>query len=94
MTKKVAKKKVAEKKVAKKIQIQDHVLVSKHEKISEKEKKELFEKYNIISKELPKILIGDPAIADFDVKVNDIIRIIRTNKTAYETKFYRRVVNE
>lgn len=77
-----------------KIQPQDHVLVSKHEKISDKEKKELFKQYDVILEELPKISIKDAAIADLDIRENDIIKITRTNKTAYETLFYRRVIDE
>ena len=46
-----------------------HLLVPKHTKISEKEKKELFEKFNISSNELPKINKKDPGISNLDVKV-------------------------
>ena len=78
----------------KKIVIKKHVLMPEHIKLSEKEKKELFEEYNISPKELPKIKKDDPAIARLNVKVGDVIKIIRTSPTAGETVFYRGVISE
>lgn len=71
-----------------------HVLIPKHTKISEKEKEELFKRYSITIRELPKIFRNDPAIAHLDVKENDIIRIDRSSVTAGESVFYRGVINE
>ena len=68
-----------------------HVLVPKHAKLSEKEKEELFKKYNISLKEIPKILKSDPAIATLDVKIGEVIKIIRKSQTAGESVFYRGV---
>jgi DNA-directed RNA polymerase subunit H len=79
--------------MAKKDQLQ-HVLIPEHSKLSEKEKKELFEKYNIDLKELPKISIKDPAIRHLEVKERDIIKIVRKSMTAGTTVFYRGVVND
>jgi DNA-directed RNA polymerase subunit H len=70
-----------------------HLLVPKHTKISEKEKKELFEKFNISSNELPKINKKDPGISNLDVKVGDVIKITRKSHTAEEAFFYRSVTN-
>ena len=67
-------------------------MVPKHEKLSEKEKKELFERYNISQRELPKILISDAAIQGLDLKDGDVIKIIRKNKLLGESYFYRGVV--
>ncbi|MBW2965960.1 DNA-directed RNA polymerase subunit H [Candidatus Woesearchaeota archaeon] len=78
----------------KKIIIKKHVLMPEHIKLSEKEKQELFEKYNISLKELPKIKKDDPAIVSLNVKVGDIIKIIRISPTAGESIFYRGVVSE
>ena len=72
--------------------VKDHVLIPKHAKISEKEKEQLLERYNITLKELPKILKDDPAIAHLDVKNGDVIKIIRRSPTAGEAVFYRGVV--
>jgi DNA-directed RNA polymerase subunit H len=73
--------------------IRKHVLVPKHVKVSEKEKKDLLEKYRISVFDLPKIRIKDPALKGLDVKSGDIVKIIRESPTASEAIFYRCVVN-
>ncbi|MBI4150245.1 DNA-directed RNA polymerase subunit H [Candidatus Woesearchaeota archaeon] len=70
-----------------------HVLIPKHAKLGEKEKKDLLEKYNISVKELPKIMKDDPAIAHLDAKPGDVIKIIRDSPTAGKSIFYRGVTN-
>lgn len=70
-----------------------HALVPKHTKCSEKEKKELFEKYKITLRELPRISKNDPAIQHLDANVGDAIKIARNSKTAGKTVFYRGVSN-
>jgi len=77
----------------KKLDVSKHVLVPKHVKISEKEKKELLEKYNITLRELPKILKKDPVIKHINLKQGDIVKIIRKSQTAGESVFYRGVVD-
>ncbi len=72
----------------------EHMLVPEHQKITEEEKQELFEYHNITIKDLPKILITDPAIKHLDVKENDVVRIIRNSSTAGKSIFYRGVVSE
>ena len=76
-----------------KFEVTKHILVPKHVVVSEKEKKVLFEKYNITLRELPKILTTDPALKSLKVKAGDIIKIIRTSPTAGETMYYRGVIN-
>tara|TARA_Y100000310_G_scaffold46298_1_gene43006 strand:+ start:144 stop:392 length:249 start_codon:yes stop_codon:yes gene_type:complete len=73
--------------------ISKHALVPKHSKLSDKEKKELLEKYNITLNELPRILKDDPAINSLSVKSGDIVKITRSSKTAGTALFYRGVVN-
>ena len=75
-----------------KFEVNKHELVPKHSKLSEKEGKELFEKYSIELPNLPRIFKADPAIQNLDVKDGDIIKISRKSPTAGETTFYRRVV--
>lgn len=72
----------------------DHTIVPKHEKISDKEKEDLLAKYNIVLEELPRISSKDAAIHDLGAHENDIIKVTRSNKTAYESIFYRRVIDE
>jgi DNA-directed RNA polymerase subunit H len=76
-----------------KFKIDEHIFVPKHSKLSEKDKKELLEKYSITIKELPKIMKKDPAIKELDAKAGDVIKISRKSQTAGETVFYRCVVN-
>ncbi len=79
--------------MAKKFDITKHILVPKHVKISEKEKKELTEKYRLSIQNFPRILVTDPAIQHLKAKEGDIIKITRQSKTAGEAVFYRRVSN-
>ena len=74
-----------------KFDVNKHVLVPKHTKLSEKERKELFEKYAIDVHNLPKVYKADPAIQHLDVKEGDIIKVTRKSPTAGESHFYRRV---
>lgn len=76
------------------IKITDHVLVPKHEVLSEKEKKELIESYNISIIELPKILASDPAIKGLNLKEGDVVKVTRKSPSAGETVFYRGVISE
>lgn len=76
-----------------KYDVTKHVLVPKHSKASEKEKKELFEKYQISIRELPRILKSDPGIVHLGAEEGEIIKIIRPSQTAGESTFYRRVIN-
>jgi DNA-directed RNA polymerase subunit H len=77
-----------------KFNVSEHSLVPKHEKLDDKEKKELLEKYQITPKELPKILKKDAAIKELGAKPGDIIQITRKSETAGVSVFYRCVVNE
>lgn len=71
-----------------------HELIPKHTKLSEKEKKELLDKYNIDIKELPKMPADDSAIKSMGLKDNDVVKIERKSITSGTTVFYRGVVNE
>ena len=73
--------------------VAQHSLVSKHTKLGQKDKKTLLDKYNIYVKDLPKILIDDPAIAGLGVEEGDVIKIERASATAGKTVYYRGVVN-
>jgi DNA-directed RNA polymerase subunit H len=73
--------------------IKKHELVPKHAKASEKEKKEILEKYNISVYDLPYIKKNDPAIAELEASPGDIVKIIRKSPTAGVAVFYRCVVN-
>ena len=75
-----------------KFEVSKHTLVPKHSKLNEKDKKELLEKYNVSTKDLPKIRKNDPAIQHLGVKVRDIVKITRKSPSAGEAIFYRSVI--
>ncbi|MBS3113162.1 DNA-directed RNA polymerase subunit H [Candidatus Woesearchaeota archaeon] len=74
------------------IDVEKHVLVPKHSLLSDKDKVALFEKYNILEFNLPKILITDVAIKKLDPKIGDIIKIERVSLTAGKSLYYRVVI--
>ncbi|MBU0457687.1 MAG: DNA-directed RNA polymerase subunit H [Nanoarchaeota archaeon] len=69
-----------------------HTLVSKHLKVSDTEKESVFKQYNINSKDLPKILKDDIAIAHLNLKVGDLVKIERVSKTAGIAVYYRVII--
>jgi DNA-directed RNA polymerase subunit H len=74
------------------LNIMAHKLVPNHIIISEKEKKELLEKYKISPDQLPKILNTDPAAVSIGAKPGQIVKIIRKSHTAKEAVAYRLVI--
>lgn len=77
-----------------KVNILKHELVPEHVILSEEEKRELLEKYNISEKQLPKILAKDPAVKAIGAKPGDVIKIIRKSPVAGKSVYYRIVVKE
>ena len=73
-------------------EIMSHDLVPHHEVISEKEHKDLLEKYHVTPDQLPKIIDTDPVAKSIDAKPGSIIRIRRKSHTAKEAVAYRYVV--
>ena len=69
-------------------------LVPEHSKLSDNEAKALLKTYNITIREMPKILMSDPAIAHLRVKEGDIIKIKRKSRTAGQIRYYRGVIKE
>jgi DNA-directed RNA polymerase subunit H len=67
-------------------------MVPKHIVLTEEEKEEVLNRYKVSLRQLPKILITDPAIANRNPKVGDVVRIVRKSPTAEETVYYRVVV--
>ncbi len=74
------------------LDIMKHNLVPLHELISEKEQKEIMEKYNITPDRLPKILNTDPVSIFIGAQPGQIIKVIRKSQTAKEAVAYRLVV--
>lgn len=70
-----------------------HVLVPKHELISEKEKKEVLKMYKCTREtQLPWILRSDPIARHYDAKKGQVFKITRVSETAGKYETYRIVV--
>lgn len=78
---------------AKQIDTNSNFLVPKHELLSKEEKEELLKKYNVSTKQLPKIKKTDPAIKEMDLKIGEIVKITRNSETAGEAIYYRCVID-
>ena len=72
--------------------IMNHDLVPLHIIVSDDEKKELFDKYNITPDQLPKILDSDPVSISIGAKPGQIVKIVRKSHTAKEAVAYRFVI--
>lgn len=77
-----------------KFDIMNHDLVPQHTIISEEEKKELFEEYEITPDQLPKILDTDPVSVAIGAKPGQFVKVIRKSHTAKEAVAYRFVVED
>lgn len=73
--------------------VAQHVLVPKHVKLTEKEKKEVLAQFNVSIHQLPRILITDPALRRLDVKLGDVIKVVKKSPTAGEVVYYRGVIS-
>lgn len=80
------------KRSSEKLEIKNHVLVPKHEKCSETEKKAVLQKYSTNLMDFPKININDPALYNLEVKPGDLIKITRESPTAGKSIYYRVVI--
>jgi len=70
-----------------------HRLVPKHKKLSDSQKEKLLKELNLSTKQLPKILPTDPAIAKLGAKEGDIIAVERISQTAGKSVYYRVVLH-
>jgi DNA-directed RNA polymerase subunit H (RpoH/RPB5) len=70
----------------------DHVLVPKHEILSQEEREKVLAQYSINAYQLPRILASDSAVRAIGGKPGDIIKITRKSPTAGEYIAYRYVV--
>lgn len=71
-----------------------HKLVPHHSIISDGERKELFEKYNITQDQLPKLLNTDPVSVFIGAQPGQVVKIVRNSRTAKEAVAYRLVVED
>ncbi len=78
--------------MAMKIRLQDHILVPKHELLSEEEAKELLETLGVRKEDLPKMRADDPIAKEIGAKPGDIVRIVREDKLVGKSVAYRLVI--
>ena len=74
------------------LDILHHKLIPIHVIISEDEKKELLDKFNITPEQLPKITHTDPVSLAIGAKPGQIVKIIRKSHTAQEAVAYRFII--
>lgn len=72
--------------------VTDHVLVPKHEILSEEDKKEVLSQYNATEDQFPFLFSIDPVAREIGAKPGDMVKITRVSDTAGETTYYRFVV--
>ncbi|MCS7145040.1 MAG: DNA-directed RNA polymerase subunit H [Archaeoglobaceae archaeon] len=75
-----------------KVNLQDHVLVPKHEILKESEAEELLKLLGVSKEQLPKIKATDPIVKEIGAKPGDIVKITRKSHTADFSVFYRLVI--
>lgn len=71
----------------------DHDLVPKHIKLSEEEKEQFMEEYQVSKKQMSKMKSIDPVSRYYNSKAGDIFRIIRPSTSAGVGIHYRMVVD-
>ena len=74
------------------LDVRQHVLVPKHEVLSEEKVREILERYKILPHQLPLIKSSDPAAKALNAKPGDILRIVRKSPTAGRAIAYRYVI--
>lgn len=75
------------------IDVISHDLVPKHILLSDEEKKQFLQAYDVKKNELPKLKITDPIARYYNMKVGDIVRIERPSITSGIGIIYRLVVS-
>jgi DNA-directed RNA polymerases I, II, and III subunit RPABC1 len=74
------------------INITRHVLVPKHEVLSENEKREVMSKYKLQLSQFPRIMKDDPVARYYGMTVGQLVKIIRPSETAGRYVTYRVVI--
>jgi len=74
------------------INLIDHLLIPKHEPLSDSERDEFFGSFAVKRRMMPKMLTGDPVSRYYNLKSGDVCRIIRPSEKSGFTTTYRLVI--
>ena len=74
------------------INILDNILQPKFEILTKNERKQLIEEYQLLKKQLPRMLESDPVARYFNLKPGDMVRIIRQSITTCDSIYYRIII--
>ncbi len=77
----------------KNLNVLKHEMVPEHVVMSEEEVHALLAQYNIELKQLPKILVTDPACKEIGATKDDVVKIVRRSLTADEAVTFRLVID-
>merc|ERR1712224_544278 len=71
------------------VNITEHILVPKHQLLTNAEKIQLLNRYKLREAQIPRILSNDPVARYLGIDVGDVVRIIRPSETAGRYVTYR-----
>lgn len=74
------------------IDIVSHDIIPMHILLSDDEKEKVLSEYNITKKNLPQMLSSDPIARYYNMKVGDVVKIIRPSITGGYAVAYRRII--
>lgn len=69
----------------------NHVLVPKHDILTEEEVESLLKKFSMTKEQFPTVKLTDPVVLALEAEEGHVLRIIRKSTTAGESIYYRRV---
>ena len=78
--------------MAEEFDVGEHVLVPKHEVLSQEKTREVLEKFRVTPRQLPLIKASDPAAKVIGAKAGDVLKITRDSPTAGKIVSYRYVI--